>query len=193
MATRLPEVVSEALEAAQAIKDERSRAGRLRTLAQHLPEEHLMQVLEATQTINAEWERGDILSDLKQRFPEEQLVQVLEAARTISDEWPHANVLSALAKRLPEVTLEALQAVWTIQEASLRARLLSALTQPMLNRSIEECYQYMDTCLAKLSQRTRSNLFSDISALLPIIIRLGTPDTSREIYEAVHDVTTWWP
>lgn len=48
------------------------------------------------------------------------------------------------------------------------------------------------TSLAILSQRTRSDLFSDISNLLPVFLHMGENGLDREILNAVRDVSKWW-
>jgi hypothetical protein len=58
---------------------------------------------------------------------------------------------------------------------------------------MKESFSMLEPPLFKLAKRTRSNLSSDIMALIPIFLQVGTDDIPREIYEAVRDVTTWWP
>jgi hypothetical protein len=70
---------------------------------------------------------------------------------------------------------------------------LSALAQPMMKISHKKSLLLMETSLAAHSQRTRSSLFWDLAALMPVFIHVGTDEAPREIYEAVRDVTTWWP
>jgi hypothetical protein len=57
----------------------------------------------------------------------------------------------------------------------------------------KECYPQIEITLPRIAQLKRSDLFVNLSVLLPVIIHLGTDDTPSEIYEAVRDVTTWWP
>jgi hypothetical protein len=44
-----------------------------------------------------------------------------------------------------------------------------------------------------LSRRTRPNLLSDLTALMPIIHRLGGEKAIRDTLDAVQKVTKWWP
>jgi uncharacterized protein (DUF3820 family) len=131
---------------------------------------------------------------LAQRLPEGELGQVLEAAWAIQNDGHRTVVLSALAQRLPEGEFgKVLEAARAIKDEGDRTDVLSELAQPMMNISHKKSLLLMETSLAELSRRTRANLFSDLAALMPVILHLGTEDAPREIYEAVRDVTTWWP
>ena len=196
LAQRIPEgELGLVLEAARAVQSAGDRASVLGALAQRLPEV-AGEALAAARAIRNEKDRARMLSDMAQSLPERQLVLVLEAAREIQNEYDRTPVLSDLAQRLPlsaGVLGQALKAARTIQFEEYRARVLSALAQPMMKLSHEKSLLLMGTTLAELSHRTRVNLYSDLAALMPVIIHIGTEDTPREIYEAVRDVTTWWP
>ena len=80
-----------------------------------------------------------------------------------------------------------------IQDATDRSCTLREFVKPLLHTNKINCYQMIEPVLGQLSRHTRADLFSDLSALMPVLLHLGTDDTPREIYEAVRDVTTWWP
>ncbi|MGC4099003.1 MAG: hypothetical protein QM706_17980 [Nitrospira sp.] len=94
-------------------------------------------------------------------------------------------VLSALIERLPEGDLgKILTAVQNVDAPMDRSCVLSELAQPLTLISKEGCYQHIATTVTRLAQRVRNCLFSDLSALLPVLIHIGTDDIPREIYEA---------
>jgi uncharacterized protein (DUF3820 family) len=135
-----------------------------------------------------------VLSELAQRMPEGTLGQVLEAARAIQDEGERARVLSELAQRMPEGTLgQVLEAARAIQVEGARASVLSELASPLLKILYGDRYCYLEYSLSILSHRTRPDLLSDMTALMPVLIEIGTEDTPHEIHQAVRDVTKWWP
>jgi len=63
----------------------------------------------------------------------------------------------------------------------------------MMKISHKKSLLLMETSLADLSYRTRSNLLADLTTLMPVILHLSTDDTPCEIFAAVRDVTIWWP
>jgi hypothetical protein len=198
LALRLPELVGETLAVARAIQYEVDRASVLSNLVRCLPE-LAGEALESARAIQDGsdqdgWYYARALSELAQRMPEGELGQVLAAAWAIRGEDDRASVLSILAQRLLQGELgQVLEAAQTIHDKKARASVLSALAQPMIKIPSEKSLLPIETSLVEFSQRTRADLFSDLAALMPIIIHLGTDDTPREIYQAVRDVTTWWP
>ena len=132
-------------------------------LSQHLPEEILGQVLVVVQEVKNEWYRISLLNELADCLLGGELGQVLIAACAIRNKW-------------------------------YRAALLSYLSQPLIMcLPKKECYPYIELMVAQLALGTRADLFFDLAALMPVLVHLGTNDAPREIYKAVHDVTTWWP
>jgi hypothetical protein len=180
------------LEVAQAIQNEGNRSEILCILAQHLTEKQLNKALEAAQTIHNKRSRIEVLNSLVQRLPE-LVVEASKTARMSEYEKSRAELLSALAQSLPGAISEALVDAQMITDEVMRASEVRKLALWMSNVPVRECYLPIETSLTDLSYRTRADLFSDISAIMPVIIHLGTEDTPREIYEAVCDVTTWWP
>ncbi len=191
-AQRSPTVAEEALKAALAIQIEETRANVLNNLAQNMPENALVQVLNAAQLIQNESDQARILTELAQRIPHSELDQMLNVARTIKDEFDRAYILTKLAQRIPKIAGEALNTTWAMQEGE-HGVILEELVQPLMSISSRECYPIMEIALAKLSLQSRASLFSDISLILPVFIYIGSDNIAREIYEAVRDVTTWWP
>jgi hypothetical protein len=190
---RMPkEKLDEVLEAARVIKDVRSRAGVLIELVQRLPEV-AGEALEAARTIQNEMELARALSKLAQCIPKEWLSEVLEAARAIRKEGEFVKVLSELIQRMPKEWLgEVMKPVREIQVASDRVWVLKELAQSLPNLPVSKCYSMIEPTLTRLSQRTRADFFSDISALLPVFIHLSREGVDGEIWQAVRDVSVWW-
>ena len=117
----------EALNAAQAIQSEPSRADALIALAANLPEELYTEALSAVQAIQDEFYRAKALIALAANFPE-AYTEALSAAQAIQWEYDRDNALIALAANLPEeLYTEALSAAQAIQDESDRANVLIAL------------------------------------------------------------------
>ncbi len=183
--------LGQVLEAAHAIHDKWSRASVLSALAQRLPAV-AGEVLDAARMMQSEGDRARVLSTLAQHLPDGELGQVLEAARAIQGEEDRTRVLSALAQRLPEVAGEALEAARAIQGEGDRTRVLSALAQPLVNSPIKKVYFDIEPSLGILALRNRANMYSDLSAMLPVFIHLGINGVDVEILQAVCDVSAWW-
>jgi hypothetical protein len=191
----MPEVAVYALDAVVALWNKKFRLrarNALCTLAKNSPEEHLWKVLEMTRSIDDAVLRAKILNELSLRLPD-LADETLETILEIQDKRHRAYELIDLAQRMPKAVDKAFQSLQDIQNIENRARQLSTLIKPLLSGDKENCYFILEKALPKLSNRTRDRLLSDIEILLPIFIHLGTADTPREIYEAVRDVTTWWP
>ena len=206
----LPEISGEALEAAWWIDDEVQRIDALCTLAQHLPEIS-GNVLNAVQMIrDNDIEIIHLLEKLVPHLPQKYLGQMLVTAQNIQDEGKRYWILSILAEHWAEGSLEQmLPAVQSINNERLRSRLLRQIEQQWTEGNpmqvitardarietweIKNDYGTIETLLHQLAEGTRVVLFHQLTSIIPVVIRLGTKDTPREIYEAAHDVTTWWP
>jgi hypothetical protein len=191
LAQRMPKVVIEALDAARAMQNQINRANALVALAQILPE-LTGEATDAARAINNKKKRAQALSNLAKYLPEITR-EALEATRAIDNKGgSRAIILKDLAQRIPEVAVEALDAGLEIESGAIRYWLLSILAHQIRNIRVEECYSSLETAISTLSHRTRSNFFSDISALLPLLIMCGSEEIDREILQAVQDVSKWW-
>ncbi|WP_446382250.1 NB-ARC domain-containing protein [Coleofasciculus sp. E2-BRE-01] len=123
IAPHLPEtLLPEALEAAQAIQDERYLAQVLGDIAPHLPETLLPEALEAARAIQEEHYRAQVLGNIAPHLPETLLSQALEAARAIHSEGDRAIALGNIAPHLPETLLsQSLEAARAIHSEGDRA------------------------------------------------------------------------
>ena len=219
---KLPEALPKALEAAQAIQHEFERAEALKALADKLTPELLPKALEAALAIQSEYSRAYALTALADKLPE-ALPKALEAAQAIEDEYPRAEALMALADKLPEVLPKALEAAQAIEQEAYRAQALTVLadklTPELLPKALEaaqaiehesaraealtalalhlvnapNCFNLWKDLLHFLSYRTRPNLLSDITALIPVIFSLGGKAAATEMTQAIQNVAKWWP
>jgi hypothetical protein len=180
------------LDAARAIQDLDARAHALIALIEQMPE-LVGETLKTAQAIQHEKGRADVLSELAKYISEDMFDQFLVTSHAIGNGQDRACVLIALADRIPEVSAEAFEIILDIKDDVNRYNLLQNLAQPLMKISKDNVYVLIEKSLCQLATRTRANMFSDLAALMPVIIHLGTEDTPHEIYEAVRDVTTWWP
>jgi hypothetical protein len=98
-------VLTEALNAAHAIRSERDRAGALVALLPYLPEQRgtvLTEVLTAIRAIGNQSGRFQTLAVLLPHLSPGLLGEVLTAARSIKEERERAGALVALLPYLPE-------------------------------------------------------------------------------------------
>lgn len=134
-------LLSQAFEAAQAIKDDVPRLGALGVLMPVFPQAQEA-ALQAAQAIKHKGHRAELLLGLADRLPEEQrqpaLVAAQEAAQYIGDARSRAYVLMELSQVVPEAqrqsilaaALAAAQAIETpFAEGEDRAQVLSALAR----------------------------------------------------------------
>jgi hypothetical protein len=192
LAKRKPDLLHEALNTVRDIKYEEDKAHLLSILSGSLPN-IVDESLKTAQQIGNEQVRARALSKMVPYLPEEKLLQVLEYAYDVNYEEARAILLTALAQRNPTLTTEALKIINSIKYQTSRTDLLSELVRPIINNPVGNVYEQIEGALQTSSLRTRADLFFDCAALMPVIKHIGTPDTPREIYEAVRDVTTWWP
>ena len=188
-----PDVCEEALDATMLIQDSSERASLLISLALYCPALTSRKIFKAAETIDDEDERANILENLIMRMPKTELALITEVISGFDEGANYIRTLIALSHRLPNMITDAVNVACKPSEEKARARWLNELVQPIMKRPQVESYSLLTSGISKLAKRTRPNLLSDLTVLMPVIIHLGTPNTPREIYEAVRDVTTWWP
>ncbi len=160
-------------------------------LAQRIPEKNIGQVFQIGQGIKDESNRARVMSKLVQQFPK----KVFEELQTIPAEyiWPKACLLNGLVVFFPEVLDDAMQMTLLVADEESRYQFWENLALQLIKSPAPKSYKPVEITLSELSANTRSDLFNDLATLMPAIIHLGTPETPGEIYQAVCDVTTWWP
>lgn len=145
----------------------------------------------------------------------------LTASKSIANDIVYARTLAALLPYLPEVseaTVNALRAVkpkenqvpilrqmapylpaLVFKEACLvedwqrRSLLLAELAQVLCAQPAVDLYELWQECLPVLSQRNRSDFLSDIGELIPVIQKLGGDAAVQRSFQAIVDVSSWWP
>jgi WD40 repeat protein len=127
LATLLPEVVPEALQAALNITNESTLLRALTSLVEKLPVELLPQALQASLTIDDAFSRTRALIALVDKLPE-AAPQALEAILSIESEDSRARALRELVPHLPVSFLPyTLEVVMAIQQENVRNDLLKDL------------------------------------------------------------------
>ncbi|NEP53784.1 MAG: hypothetical protein F6K65_35285, partial [Moorea sp. SIO3C2] len=183
LASQLPEILPEALEAARAITDKSDRGNVLSNLAPHLPE-ILPEALEAARAITDESSRARALRELAPHLPQILLPQALEAARAITDKSDRANVLSELASQLPKILPEALEMVQANDEwrrPYALETLAKHLPESLLPQALEVARAITDS---SVMARALSGLAPQLPQILPEALEAAREltDKSRRAY-----------
>jgi len=131
-----PELLAQAMQAAQGIGREIPRTEALHALAPYLPPELQAQALQDWQEFGLEYLKVSFFGERASRLPPELLAQALQDAQGIGYEFARAEALSVLASHLPdgeraEVLAQALQAAQGIWKNSYRIDTFSVLA-PLL-------------------------------------------------------------
>jgi 3',5'-cyclic AMP phosphodiesterase CpdA len=185
-----PELISEALDVAKAISDERPRARALNALVPRMPPELrppvLREALKAAKAISPQHARAGALNDLAKHLPPELISEALDATKAIGDGHARAVALNALALHLsPELRQralrEALDLAKAIGDANSRAATLSTLAPHLPSELISEA---LDVGMA-MRWGDRSLV---LSALAP---RLPPEQREQVLSEAVEAKRRW--
>jgi hypothetical protein len=148
---------------AQGIEGTEVRATTLALLAPHLP--ILLQRREPEREDTLDWEmnQADVLEALAPYLHRDQLPEALNAALGLPDEIP-----------------------W-------RVRTLTALAPRLAQLPRADLYPVWQATLRRISLAQRSHLLPLLSALLPLIIRLGGSRAATRTAQAVEVSGRWWP
>jgi hypothetical protein len=127
-----PDLLSQALETAQNIKNVDTRADALTVLVPYLPSDLLNRALEIVQSIRDDISRAKVLTALIPHLHPGLLSSALGIAQSIEYEESRAKVLTALIPRLPEPLRQTalqreIEVVQTMQFDVFRASMLTAL------------------------------------------------------------------
>jgi hypothetical protein len=195
-------VYASALESAHAIADERSRAEALMHLAQHLPAQQQALVyvseLENARAILDQEVRINMLIRLAPHLPADQqalaYVSELESAYAIPDEERRVRALSNLAPYLPtELATSALDNARMLETERSRLSALSRLDAHLATHHSSHGRTHWHTTIRTLAARGRPAFLSDLTALMPWLAALATPEELTDIAIAIRDVTRCWP
>ncbi len=175
LASRLPEVVAEALTAARHISDDYgSRSEIIGSLVPYLPEHLLEDSLAIARSIQPPYYRAKLLIVLASYFPK-VLDEALMVVSSIQSDKHRTESLDELAPLLPESLLsKALSVVQKIQDKSAQEEALSKLTvhlpEPLFNEALA-------------AARGVQNNWKRVEALLALRSRL--PNVVDEAFAAV--------
>jgi plasmid stability protein len=159
-----PEALPKALDAALTIQNEQSRAKALRALADKLPE-ILPKALEAALAFHDESSRAEVLTALVDKLAPELLSKALDAALAFHDEYYRAKALTALVDKLtPESLSKALEATLAFHDESSRAEVLTALADKLTPESLPKA---LEAALAFHDEYYRAKALTTLADKLP--------------------------
>lgn len=165
-------VCYEILEISRRQSNEGARSRLLSVLTPYLPREvfHIARTMQN----DGVGSRAKILSELAPHLP----LEVLEVALTMQESGvgSRVGVLCAVAPFLP---ISVLESALSLQDDESRARVLSALAEPLLlhlknDRNLNEA---LFRILVKIGTRPRPQFHSDLQALMPVFLALGDKAT----------------
>ena len=111
------------------------------------------------------------------------------------EDYRRAEVLVELVPRLGELGYgdEALETARAMADEDRRAEALAGLAPHVKQLPVVRLYFLWNETLHILAIRTRSNLLSDIQALVPLIVALGEKDALVATMQAIIEVGKWFP
>lgn len=180
------------LDSARKLEDKGARAMVLCALVKKQPKlRH--EALATIRAINDEYIRANALRKLVGNLPEDHMDDVIAVAKEIKNATPRATSLSILAGKSPEIWRDAFITAQRIPIEWERVNVFNELVSNMNCPIFDHSYLLLLDALPLLSERSRHNFLSDLSALMNFVLLLGEDELPREIYETVREVTTWWP
>jgi len=187
-------VLSEVFAIARAIADEGNRAKALAGLAPHLPAPLLPEALAIARAMASEDGRARALVALAPHLPAPLLREALATAQAMADHR-RVEALVGLVPRLGELDYgdEALAIARAMADEDRRAQALAGLAPHVKQLPVVRLYFLWNETLHILAIRTRSNLLSDIQALVPIIATLGGKEALVATMQAIIEVGKWFP
>jgi len=202
----IPSNPIDALEVAVKIRKLSKRAEILAEIGPKLSDPQKKEVLNeahrVASEINEKYERSKMLAKIAAIVPEPKktnmLNEALQSALEIDEVDKKVKVLAEISSDLPELQKrEALKKVLEITreigDYRQRAKVLAEIAP--LSKEIPQniLYPLWHDTHRILSRRSRRNLLSDLSALIPAIFVLGGTDALKESASAIEDVGRWWP
>lgn len=153
-----------ALDLARAIDDVLTRTATMAALAPHLGLSELAGLIEEVGRLADSERRAAALADMAPGLPWKLLLEAARMAAAIDDLALRHVALAPIAPRL-------------VRLAPDRAALVGV----------------WDELLHALTQRTRSDLLSDLTALLPLIIGVGSREVLPLLARVLQQTLRWWP
>lgn len=176
------------------------RAQALIDLAPYLSERLMQDALRIARNIEQDDYRSKALAGLvPYLLPNLKAEVISEPLQAVRGVWNIQESVRELVHLTPHLTIdtresllfEALKKTCSLEDAHERHETLSTLAPHLAQLPTEHLYHTWTTTLHVLSTRTRSNLLSDIHALLPVIDALGGATALTETAQAIMDVG-WW-
>jgi hypothetical protein len=196
LSSKLPsEQTSIAFDSDSDFEDDGCRIFPIEFLVENISPDLLPSILEVTLAIEEnDLFKVTILVALLKRLPE-ALPKVIESILAIensrmNDTSSIAEALKLLLKRCPDALSQAVACVSTICDKSCRANALTVLSYHLINKP--DFIILWTTLLHSLSFRTRSELLSDLTALVPVITSFDKKAIAETV-QAIQDVARWWP
>lgn len=132
-----------------------------------------------------------IIPDLHETLRQTIAKETLIAARQMDDgDETKLRVLESLATYLPE---EIFEEATKIPYNNYRMELIVSLTPHLIILPKQQIYLNLKKALQYLCLRTRPQLLSDITSLVPIINALGSEKAIQDTWLAYETVSAWWP
>jgi hypothetical protein len=129
---------------------------------------------------------------------DQALHEALAATRAIGHKTSRAWVLAVLVPHLVpaerhQVLHEALDVARAIGAEERRAEVLAVLAPHLAKITRETLYPLWNATLQLSVTRSRTDLMTDLTALIPVITALGGVEAIAETCRAIKDVGRWWP
>ncbi len=90
----------------------------------------------------------------------------------------------------------AVSAAIEIEDAKFRREALQSISpvwKTRLQTEPGEAYRTLGMLLRSSSNRQRAQLFTDLAALMPVLVTLGSQDTAIATARAIQQIGNWWP
>jgi len=192
--------------------DQKDHADFLEILAINFPVSRLDTVIEAVLSIE-EMQRVRVLDILLERLPKSKHGKIVELVSSFQNPEALKRLMSLLAKYLsmPQIVLvhkeimkldgwdrEILMPILASQTPT-KARDITettfeqSLIKFIYKSNVNESFEWFVNRLHAFADKKRTELLENIVIPFAILLHIGPSNTPREIYDAVRDVTTWWP
>jgi trypsin-like peptidase len=179
------------------VDDEVSHALLLSILVKQKPEK-MDAILTLLQNEQIEYRRNRILLNLidalnSGSFTRYQMEKVLDLVWETRNLPERIKMLEELVPHMPEILEDVLVEACTTQSEESRRYALQKLTSNLLGLPAPDAYKTWVKSVRLLSKYPRARLAMNSQFLIEIALKFGAASTPKGIYDAVQEVTTWWP
>jgi hypothetical protein len=162
----------------------------IKELSQINDSEQLMSIHEAFRYMDPNEQE-----DLKYLILEDEQ-GILELEGVDKDEIKY-KIINTILVLIQNIAYNSLGAVFNasleINDTRLMFQIHAALAQRKIEYDPVEAYIILEENTSRLALSKREDYLSNIMIFMQPITSISLNDTSREIYFAIRDVTTWWP